>query len=128
MRRQHDDGAAGGELPQPLGHDADRAIVEPGERLVEQHQPRLVQQRPLERRAAAACRARTPTPVVGAIGQAGALERRVDGGRGVEAVQPREELEILPRGQLGIQVQLVREQADARRESRPACARADWPP
>ena len=27
----------------------DRAIVEPGERLVEQHQPRTVQQRALER-------------------------------------------------------------------------------
>src|SRR4051812_48296931 len=49
VRGQKDDGAAGGEGAQPIGDQTDGAIVEAGERLVEQHQPRRMQQRTLER-------------------------------------------------------------------------------
>ena len=56
--------------------DADRAIVEAGERLVEQHQPRPVQQRALERQPLPHAAREAADRVVGAIGEAGRLERR----------------------------------------------------
>src|SRR3954454_10071192 len=44
VRGQKDDGAAGGEGAQPIGDQTDGAIVEAGERLVEQHQPPRTQE------------------------------------------------------------------------------------
>src|ERR1700741_5024988 len=43
VRRGDDDRAARGARPEPVGDDAGGAIVEAGERLVEQHEPRTVQ-------------------------------------------------------------------------------------
>ena len=53
--------------------------------------------------------------IVAAIARARRLERRGTTASAPQAVQAREELEVLPRGQLGIEVQLVRQHADARR-------------
>ena len=78
------------------------------------------------------------TVIVGAVGEAGRLERRVDAAARVEAVQRGEEREVLARRQLGVEVQLVGEQADpapkrrrrarapaARRSERRRCVGAD---
>ena len=54
---------------------AGRRLIEAGERLVEQDQPRIVQQRALERDALAHAAREADDVVVGAIGEAGALER-----------------------------------------------------
>ncbi len=51
--------------------------------------------------------------IVCPIGQLRALERRRHRVAGVEPVEPREEGEILPRGELRIQMQFMREQPDA---------------
>ncbi len=53
--------------PQPIGDHADRAIVEAGERLVEQHQPRAVQQRALEREPLAHAAREAADRIVAAI-------------------------------------------------------------
>ena len=50
VRRQHDDGAVGGEPPEAVGHEPHRAVVEARERLVEQHQRRLVEKRAFQRK------------------------------------------------------------------------------
>ena len=61
--------------------------------------------------------------VVAAVGQAGRLERRrYDRCARIDAVQPREERQVLARGQLGIEVQLVREQADSTAQRRTGIA------
>ena len=49
VRGQQHDAARRAQLAQPFDQRHGRGIVEAGERLVEQHQPRLVQQRALER-------------------------------------------------------------------------------
>ena len=76
VRREDDDGAGRREAAQPVGHDRDGAIVEPGERLVEQHQPRLVQQRALERQPLPHAARERRHLVVAAVGQARARRER----------------------------------------------------
>src|SRR3954453_13004112 len=44
VRRQNHDGAGGRQLTEAIGNDSDRPIVEAGERLVEEHQSRRMQQ------------------------------------------------------------------------------------
>jgi hypothetical protein len=56
---------------------ADGAIVEAGEGLVEQDQPRLVQQRALQGEPLPHAPRKPGHVVVGAFGESGALERRV---------------------------------------------------
>src|SRR6185503_6053917 len=103
----------GGEPPEAIADERDRAVVEAGERLVEQYQPRLMNQRPLEREALAHAAGKTLDRIVGAIGEARGLERRVHQARLAEAVQLGEKRKVLARGQLGIEMQVVGEQADA---------------
>ena len=97
---------------QPPGQGPARRLVEPGERLVEQHQPRLVQQRPLQREPLPHAAREPLDQIVRAARQAGPLE---SGGRArravAQTVQPPEELEVLAGGQLAVQLQLVREES-----------------
>jgi hypothetical protein len=61
--------------------------------------------------------------VVGAIGKAGAVERPVRGVAGLgRSVERREEGEVLAGRQLGIEVQIVAEHADARAQRGAAAA------
>ena len=103
----------------------DRAIVEAGERLVEQHQPRPMQQRALEREplAHAAREAATPRRRRGRPARRARAPRRRRGARS-RPYSCGEERQVLPRRQLGIEMQLVREQADAAAQRRRRAARA----
>ena len=76
-------------------------IVEPGERLVEQHEPRPMQQRALEREPLPHPARETRHVVVGAVGEPGALERGIDGAPRGQTVQSSEERQVLTRRQLG---------------------------
>ena len=113
VRRQDDERAGGGEPSQALGHERDGAIVEPGERLVEQDDPRSMQQRAFEREPLAHAAREPGHFVAAALRQARRFERLRDDGDRLDAVQPREELQVLARRQLGIEMELVSEQADA---------------
>ena len=119
--RQHDDGAARGQRTQAVGDDADGAIVEPGERFVEQHEPRPVQQRAFERQPLPHPARKPADRILGTVGEARRLERRVDGRSRIEAVQLGEERKVLPSRQFRIQMQFMREQpdADAKRRAEP---------
>ena len=100
--------------------DADGAIVEPGERLVEQHQPRPMQQRALERE-----------PLPHAARKPADRRRRRDRrdrraraprprpARGSRAVELGEERQVLPRRQLRIQRSSCAQRADASAAARP---------
>ncbi len=81
---------AGRELAQAARHQRHGAIVEAGERFVEQEQPRLVQQRALERQTLPHASRERRHVVVGAVREAGRFERRRNDLRGIEAVQPGE--------------------------------------
>ena len=50
MGGNDDDGSLIGQLFQPRGDDGGRAVVEAGERFVEEHEPGPMQERPLERK------------------------------------------------------------------------------
>ena len=62
-----------GDPLQPIGDDPDGAVVEAGERFVEQHETRSVQQRALEREALPHPAGEPGHVVVGPVGQAGGL-------------------------------------------------------
>ena len=119
MRGGDHDGALVAKPSQAAHQRMPRRVVEAGERLVEQQQPRAVQQGAFERQALTHPSREPGDRVVGAIGQAG-MGKRADHSlaRVVEAVQPREELEVLARGQLRIEIQVVAEQAEAGPEPR----------
>ena len=104
-------------------HHTDRRVVETGKRLVEQHQPWIVQQRALEREALPHAARKSVHRVVGAIREPGTLERSVDDAGRIQTVQLREELQILARREFRIKVQLVREQADSPPQRRAEVAR-----
>ncbi len=90
-----------------------RRVVETRERLVEQHEPRVVQQRSLEGQALAHAARKALHGVVAPVGQVGALECRVDSPHHVRnAVQPAVEQEVLRGRQLGIEVEIVTDEAD----------------
>ena len=101
VRGQDDDAALAPQAAQPLDQRRGRGVVEAGERLVEQDQPRRVDQRAFERHALAhAARkgrlgssARVASP---ACSSAAATR----GGRARHAVQAGEERQVLARGQL----------------------------
>ena len=100
--REHHDGAARREDAQPIGDEADGPVVEAGERLVEEHEARSVQQRALQREPLPHAARETADRIVRTIGEARRVEGRVDKGARVEAVELREELQVLPRGQLRV--------------------------
>jgi hypothetical protein len=118
VRRQPYDRAAGGQPTQPIRDEPDGAVVQSGERLVQQHEPRRVQQRALEREPLTHAARERADGFVTAIGQTRRRERFVDRRARVEAVELREEAQVLARRQLRIQVQLVREEPDARPQRR----------
>src|SRR3989441_9159646 len=91
VRREQHNRAFGREASKTIGDGADGAIVEARERLVEQHQPRLLQQRTLQREPLADASRESSDVVVGAIDETRACERRAHDIRGVQAVQPLEE-------------------------------------
>ena len=62
VRGDQHDAAGRAQLSQPFNQRHGRGIVQSGERLVEQEQPRIVQQRALEGQPLAHARERTPTP------------------------------------------------------------------
>ena len=129
MRRQDDDGAGGGQAPQPVGDDLRGASSRPVNGSSMQHQPRLVQQRALEREPLAHAAREPRHLVVGAIGEAGGGQRAIDR---VRARRDRDScaknVEVLPGGELGIEVKLVREQADALAQLSAERARPAGPP
>ena len=71
-----------------------------------------MQKRALERKPLAHPTRKTGDVVVSAIGKVRARERRPDDRLGIEAVQPREEFEVLPGGELGVEVKFVRQEAN----------------
>src|SRR4029453_7551777 len=99
--------AIAGQLSEAFGHDSHRAIVEPGEWLVEKNQPRLMQERSLQCQTLTHPAREGRDVIVGSIGQAGAVERGVNRVPDVEAVQLGEESEVLPRPPLWVGVRLV---------------------
>ena len=117
MGRQNHDGAFGRQRAQPIGDDTHRAVVEAGERLVEQHQPRTVQQRSFERQTLPHPARERADGIAGAIAQTRGFERFVNQSARIEPVELREERQVLPRGQLRIEMEFVCEQADARPQS-----------
>src|SRR5256885_9682586 len=80
VRGEDDDCAGGGERAQPIRDDADGAVVEAGERLVEQHQPRLVDQGTLEREPLPHAAGKPAHRLVGAVGEPGPFQSPGDGG------------------------------------------------
>src|SRR5262245_1901462 len=76
-----------------------------------------MQKRSLQRQALAHPARERRDVVVGSIGQAGAVEGGINRVPNVETVQLGKESEVLPRGQLWIEVQLVRKQPDPRPQS-----------
>src|SRR5262245_3263999 len=89
MRRQDDDRASLRDLAKAIRDQADRAIVEAGEGLVEQHQARPMQQGPLERQSLTHSSRKAADVVICPLGETGAFERGRDERGGVEAVQLR---------------------------------------
>ena len=114
---EDDDRAITGQLSEAFGHDSHRAIVEPGEWLVEKNQFWPMQERSLQCQTLTHPARERRDVVVGSIGQAGAVERGVNCVPDVEAMQFGEESEVLPRRQLWIEVQLVREQPERARKA-----------
>ena len=112
--REQDDAAGAAQIGKPRAKRARRGIVQAGERLVEQHEPRLVQQRALEREPLTHPARKSSDRIVAAV-QAGALERgchrAIDVG---DAIGAGKEREILGRRQLRVDEQVVAEDADAR--------------
>ncbi len=113
VRRQNDDRAVGGERLEPRAHHADGCVVETGKRLVEQHQPRIVQQRPLEREALPHAAGKPVDGVVRTIRETGTLECGIDDGDRIQTIQLGEELQVLASGEFRVEVQFVSEKADS---------------
>ncbi len=101
-------------VPQPRDQRRRRGIVEAGERFVEQRQPRVVNQRALERDALPHAAREAADRIVRAIGEA-RLRRARASPRPTHRlpVQPGEEREVLVRGQFRVEKQIVAEHADA---------------
>ena len=112
MRGDDHDRPRGRQLAQPIRDDADGVIVEAGERFVEQHEPWRMQQGTFEREALAHAAREPRDLLMPAVGQPRAVERGVNAGAVLDAVQPGEEVEVLPGRQFGIQMQFVRQQTD----------------
>ena len=114
---------------QPLAQRLPRRLVEPGERLVEQQQPRLVDQRALEREALPHAAREPGHGVVAPLGQAGAIQRGVDAALDVvEGVDLREEAQVLGGGELGIQIEVVASRPIRARSARAALPRRPTSP
>src|SRR5207249_6454711 len=97
-------------------------IVEAGERLVKKNEARIVQEGAFERQPLTHPTRETRDDVVAAIGEPRLSERRLDRLATTQPVQLREELEVLSRGQLGVKVKFVSEQANLLPEHRPMIA------
>src|SRR6185369_15457063 len=82
------------------------------ERLVKKDEPRIVQQRPFERETLPHPSRESGDIVVAAFLEAGTRKRGFDSPR-TYAVQLSEESQVLPCRQLGVEMQLVCEQAEA---------------
>ena len=103
-----------GQLAKPPAHRADRSIVEAGERLVEQHEPRAMQQRAFERQPLPHARARssaTSSSARSASPARSSAASTVD--RGSRPYKRAKNVRFWRAVSSGVQVQLVREQADA---------------
>src|SRR6185436_16161328 len=71
VRRDHDDRPGCSQSLHPIDGGVDRPVVEPGEGLVEQHEPRIVQQRALEPESLAHPPREAGHRIVSAVGQTG---------------------------------------------------------
>ena len=118
------DRAVGGDPPQAIGR---RCATARSSRPVNGSSNRTSRGRCSSARSSARrCRMPREKPLTGSSARSARparLERRVDQAARVEAVQLGEKGEVLARGELGIQVQLVREQADAAPQRRAERAR-----
>ena len=115
---------ASADAAQPLAGRRDGGVVQAGERLVEQHQPRRVQQRALDRQPLAHAARKGRHRIVAAVREAGARERVLDQRPGIaQRRAAREERQVLGGRQLGIDEEIVAEQADPAAQRRPAVAR-----
>src|SRR2546428_4592282 len=123
VRSEQHDGAVRCEMLQPSRHDADRPVVQTGEWLIEQHQPRPMEKRTLEREPLAQPARKSRNLVVAPIAQPRRVERPIDCLVGVQAVEPGKKGQILARGQFRVQVQLVRQEADSLPQRRRHAAR-----
>ena len=124
MGRQHHDPAGGAQRAQARDEVAHRPLVEAGERLVQQHEPRLVQQRALEGQTLPHAAGENADPVGGAVRESRLRERRLDPVRrsGV-AVQAGEEIQVLTGRQFRVDLEIVREIAETAPERRTQLAR-----
>jgi hypothetical protein len=119
VRRQKDDAAGGPQVRQALPQGMGRGVIKPRERFVEQRESRRVQQRALQRQPLAHPARKRRHGIVCARGEIRVLQRVADGTLDVaDAIEPREEAEVLGRGQLLIEIEIVAEETDARAEGR----------
>ncbi len=113
VRRQQDDRAAVAQVGEARQQRLRRRLVQAGERLVEQDDARLGDQRTFQADALPHAAGEPADRVVGAIAQAGAIECRRDARPGIgDAVQRGEEAQVLGRGELGIEPGIVSQPAD----------------
>ncbi len=114
MRGQDDDGAALPQGLQPGDESAGRCVVEARERLVEQHEAGIVDERALERDALPHAARELRHGVVRAVGEAGTGQgfqrRRCGIGK---AVHTGKERQVLASGEFGIEEEIVAQDADA---------------
>src|SRR5205823_5929425 len=88
-------------------------LVQPGERLVEDQELRLVQERPAEREALQLPAGERRRPLSPSLPEAEALEQHPDPLAPLgDAVEPPVEVEVLERGQLAVDERLVPEESD----------------
>jgi hypothetical protein len=119
MGRHDHDAACPPQLVEAADERLRGPIVEPRERLVEEHQPRIVQERAFERQPLAHPARETGNLVVATRRQLGAIERTIDARAGVaKAVQTRVEQEVLGGGQLGVEEEVVSHHPDALTQGR----------
>ena len=102
-----------GEPPDQHPHVSHPGGVQPGRRLVEEQQLRRPQQRCRDPEALPHAVRIASDPIAGAIGQLDGLQGRVDPAAGVVTVEGGQQLEVAPRGHVGIEGRRLHEARDA---------------
>src|SRR5262245_22009394 len=111
MAHEHRGRSRAGALRQDLAEDLLTGVVEAGEGLIEEQQPRLGKKGPREREALRGPARQGPRPPVGGAVESEALELSVDASGG-KAMEAGEEAEVLPRRQVEVDERIVRDEAD----------------
>src|SRR5690606_9442355 len=119
VRRGEDDRALLAQFAKTRDHPFHRRVIEPGERFVEQHEPRTVEQRPFGRESLPHAARKAADPIVGPRRETGTLQGRFHAAleiRRRHAVQATEEDEVFAGCQFRIEEEVVPQDTDARAE------------